>query len=334
MSDDSLRDPYDPESYPAEAKFSAQLWAFEDGFNEQWRLLAHHVADGGDVSTVPYPDLGHFDPRFPRSAVEGIQQARADASQMMAEGVYDAAGIVRTLEQEALERRRLREAEALVDGGEYDPPTDVGAVRLHTTVTRLFTDAVVHDVIGFPYEPVHVATKYLRLHGPVYLLGHGEIDLGLSLEGDYRIDVVNADSTAPGSGALTLRFVWGDPSTIVGAVSAGVVRGPNRWVGLGHAGASHLIHEEGYRIYHGNLSDRLPVIYDERFGSSAWFWSASGGYPVFLAVDADGQPVGLILDSSGITNYYYLDEDDEVVSDPWPDDAREFDPERDEPLAW
>jgi hypothetical protein len=153
----------------------------------------------------------------------------------------------------------------------------------------------------------------------------------MTLHGNYRIDVVNADSTGPGSGVLTLRFVWGDPSTIVGAVEAGVVRGPNRWVGIGHAGASHLIHEEGHRIYRTDISDRLPIVEDERFGASAWLWSASGGYPIFLALDANFEPVGLILDSSGIASYYYFDEDDEAVYEPWPEGAREFDPERDEP---
>ncbi|MGD8201345.1 hypothetical protein ACQE98_11850 [Ornithinimicrobium sp. W1679] len=333
MSDDSLRDPYDPESYPAEAKFSAQLWAFEDGFNEQWRLLAHHAAGGGDLDTAPYPELDHFDSRFPRSGVEGIQQARRDAAEMASAGVYDPEGTLATLDAEADQRRKLREAQALVDGGEFTPPADPGSVRLHTTVTRLFTEDLVHDAAGWANEPLHVVTKHLHLDGPVYLLGHGEIDLGMTLRGDYRIDVVNADSAGPGSGVLTLRFVWGDPSTIVGAVEAGVVRGPNRWVGIGHAGASHLIHEEGHRIYRSDVSDRLPIVEDERFGASAWFWSASGGYPIFLAVDADLRPVGLILDSSGITNYYYCNEDDEAIYGPWPDDGREFDPERDEPLT-
>jgi hypothetical protein len=32
-------------------------------------------------------------------------------------------------------------------------------------------------------------------------------------------------------------------------------------------------------------------------------------------------------------HHYYYDEDDEATYEPWPDDAREFDPERDEPLT-
>ncbi|GAA4873433.1 hypothetical protein [Serinicoccus chungangensis] len=333
MAIDWLQDPYDPESYPPEEKWTAQMSTFRSGFSEQWRLLARHGAEDGDLNTAPYPDLDHFDSRFPRSAVEGIQQARQDASEMDSAGVYDPAGILTTLDAEAGERRRMREFQALVDGGEFTPPADPGSVRLHTTVTRLFTEDLVHDAAGLPNKPLHVVTKHLHLDGPIYLLGHGEIDLGMTLHGDYRIDVVNADSEGPGNGALTLRFVWGDPSTIVGAVEAGVVRGPNRWVGIGPAGASHLIHEEGHRIYHGAAPGRLPIVEDERFGASAWFWSASGGYPIFLAVDADFQPVGLILDSSGIANYYYFDEDDEALYEPWPDGAREFDPERDEPLT-
>ncbi|AXH95514.1 hypothetical protein [Ornithinimicrobium avium] len=331
MTEKPLPDPYDPESYPPEEMFPAQTSAFEDGFTEQWRLLAQHLASGGDFSTAPRPDLDRFSAQFPRSAVEGIQQARHDAAEMISAGVYDADGIVRTLHSEDEEHRKLREARALVDGGEFSPPADPAAVRLHTTITRLFTQDVVHDAAGLPYKPIHIVSKHLRLDGPVFLLGHGEVDLGMSLKGDFCLDVVDADPDSPGSGVLTLRFLWGDPSTIVGAVEAGEIRGPNRWVGIGHAGASHLILEEGHRIYHVDTSDSLPLVHDERFGSSAWFWSASGGYPIFLAIDANGQPVGLILDSSGITNYYYFDDEDEAVFEPWPEGAREFDPQRDEP---
>lgn len=190
MENDQLKDPYDPESYPPEEKWPAQMSAFSSGFNEQWRLLARRVAEGGDVSTAPYPDLDHLDSRFPRSAVEGIQQARRDAAEMTSEGVYDPTGILETLDSEAEERRTLREVQALVDGGEFTPPADPRSVRLHTTVTRLFTEDLVHDAAGWPNEPRHIVTKHLRLDGPVYLLGHGEIDLEMTLHGDYRINVV------------------------------------------------------------------------------------------------------------------------------------------------
>lgn len=333
VNDQNAVDLYDPESYAPEDKFPAQMWNYEDGFTEQWRLLAEHVWNGGDAASAPYPDLSHFNQRFPRSAVEGIQQARSDAQQMIAEGVFDAAGIVETMRVEDEERRRLTSAQALVDGGEFEPPSDLAGARLHTTITRAFTDPVVHDVRGVDYEPVHWLTKRLSLDGPVLLLGYGEIDLGTSLSGEYQLDVVNVDSTGPGSGVTALRMVWGDPSTIVGAVAAGKVNGPNRWVGIGHQGASWLIHEEGHRIYGGDL-DRLPLIHDDRFGWSAWFWSAHGGYDIFLAVDADRRPVGIILDSSVITRYYTYDENGYEVFQPWPDDAREFDPRTDAPQLW
>ncbi|SOC53738.1 hypothetical protein [Ornithinimicrobium cerasi] len=42
----------------------------------------------------------------------------------------------------------------------------------------------------------------------------------MTLRGDYRIDVVNADSTRPGSGVLTLRFVGRRPSRLHKLVDA------------------------------------------------------------------------------------------------------------------
>ncbi len=333
VSEEHPADPYDPESYPPEAKFLAQMWNYQDGFSEQWRLLAEHISSGGSPASAPYPELSHFSQRFPRSAVEGIQQARSDVQEMIASEIYDAAGIVETLRAEDEERRQMIAAQALVDGGEFEPPIDIAAARLHTTITRAFTDPIVHDVMGAAYEPVHWLEKQLPLDGPVRLLGYGEIDLGMSLRGEYQLDVVNVDSTGPGSGVPALRLVWGDPSTIVGAVKAGVVRGPNRWVGVGHEGASSLIHEEGHRIF-GDHHDRLPLIHDQRFGWSAWFWSAHGGYGIYLAVDAAREPVGLILDSSSIAGYYAYDDEGNEIYGPWPENAREFDPRTDTPQAF
>lgn len=326
-----LLDPYDPESYPQEKRFIAQMKTYEDGFTDQWRLLAQHAVGGGDLCTAPYPELERFDPRFPRSAVEGIQQARRDAAEMQETAIYDAKGILETLRGEEEDKRRLVEARALVDGGDYAVPPDMTTARLHTTVTRLFSRNVVHDVTGFPYEPLHVQTKYLHLDGPGVILGLRELDLGMTLKGDYRVDVVDADSTCGGSGVLTLRMVWGDPSTIVGAVEAGRLGGVRRRVGIGSPGASRLMREEPHRIIYAD--DRLVLVEDEQCGWSAWFWSAEGrnGYSIFLAVDADLAPVGIILDSSGVADYYYFDDDHEACPSPWPENAQEFDPARDKP---
>lgn len=211
MSQEQSHDPYDPESYPPEEKYEIQHQAFEDGFTSQWMLLAQHVARGGDSRTAPYPDLDLFNPRYPRSAVEGIQQARQDAADMIDAGAYDAAGILETLAAEEGERRQLRDARALVDQGHFRFPVDFARSRLHTTVTRFFTDDLVHDAAGMPYEPMHVTAKQLPLDGPVFLLGYGELNLDLSLKGTYRIDVVDAASNEPGSGVLGRVSQFGRP---------------------------------------------------------------------------------------------------------------------------
>lgn len=329
MHEDAVTDPYDPESYPVKGGFPSHWQLWQDGFAFQWLMLAEHVVDGGDLEAAPYPALDRFDPRFPRSVVEGIQQARFDAADMQRAGVYDAHGILQTLRAEEEERRVMESARALVEGGEYTPPTNPSSVRLHTAVTRLFSDDVVHDVVGMEYKTEHRDTHLLNLEGPLTLYGLREMDLGVRHEGTLRIDVVNGDAGGAGTGVPALRLLWGDPSTIVGAIEAGRIAGPNRWVGIGRPGGSEIFRQESHRVT--NLRGALRVVDDERHGETAWLWNAHGGYAIFQVVNAEFEPVGIILDTTGISDFYYFDKEEDAVYIPWPEGAREFHPNRDEP---
>lgn len=329
-----IRDPYDPGSYPeppTDEEPAQRHLSEEEGYLRQARLLAEHVQGGGAPVAAPYPELQGLPPRYLKDLVSGMRRARAEAEELVADGTYDPTAVLGYLadidQQQAANRDRLRS----LDRG-YQPPADPSAARLHTTVTRLFTDEIVHDVCGVPFRPSRLTSRPVRLEGRVNILGAREHDLGRELQGEYQVDVVDADAHGPASGALAVRLLWDDRAQIAGAVEAGRVIGGGGWLGIGEAGASQQYWQDCYRMKVSEPEAGLHVFQDGAFGNSVWFWSAEGqgGYRVFLVVDEQRRPVGVILDTSGIANFYW-DDGDELNFGPWPSGQREFDPTRDRP---
>lgn len=95
---------------------------------------------------------------------------------------------------------------------------------------------------------------------------------------------------------------------------------------------AHLvIHQEG---------GRFRRVESPKYGTSVWVWTHSGDpWRIFVAVDVQRRPVGLIFDTSYVSNYYWAeldpddDEDDSIidVTSEWPEGAKEFDPMVDAP---
>lgn len=325
MTEQQARSPWDPESYPWQIVegFPLATWALEDGHQQQWRLLAGHQVSGEPLETAPYPDLRNVDTRKLRPFVEGVRQARLDAAELMQAGVFDGQEILREFALEDAEREREQEEyEQKVGYGNFERPADWQAVRVHTTITRLFTDQAVHNVTGEAYEPELSHGMLATFSGPVKLLGLGEFDLGISLQGEHRVDLIDAAVNEPGSGVMCMRLLWGPESSVVGAIDCGSINAYGKWVGLGPDGAAREFRSDDVPV---GAPGRITTA-DTPAGTSYWFASgpSSGQYGIYLAVNAEREPVGVILDSSGVTGYYWYTGEDTEYSD-WPVDAREFD---------
>lgn len=314
---------WDPENYQWEVREDSPIaeWTHRDGYEDQWELIAQHMADGGEVGTAPFPSLRKYAAFIHRPTVEGIRQARIDAALLIGTGSYDPHLVL----EEFAKRHREEEArEAEIDPGEFSRPADWDTTRIHTTVTRLFTDSVVFSVSGERFAPALQASSLVPFHGRLHLLGHADIDTGIDLDGEYKVDLVDSGRGGPGSVAGVLRLIWGSEAAVVGAIPCGRVTGWASCSGLGPAGASREIRQ---------IAGELPVTegmatLTTRSGQSVWF---PGGSEVFLAVDKDRTPVGIILDTSDITGFYWYDDVlEEGFATEWPPDAREFNPEIDE----
>lgn len=120
----------------------------------------------------------------------------------------------------------------------------------------------------------------------------------------------------------------GVETSIVGAIHCGRLEGYGRWVGFGPPGAV-----KGFRSDEVTLGvpGRVTTS-DTASGTSYWFASGPSmrSYGIYVAVDRDRTPVGIILDSSGVSSYHWYGRDD-VEYAGWPSDAREFDIDRDLP---
>lgn len=325
MAEQHGTDPWDPDTYPwhVQPGFPVSERAFGEGHRRQLRLLAEHRVLGGSIDTGPRPELKNVDTRVLRPFLEGVRQARWDAATMGDAGTFDGEQFLRDLAEEDEELEREQEERDLSIGpGHFAQPADWSVARLHTTVTRLFTDRVVHDVTGEGFEPRLEHGMLGSFSGPVMLLGRGELDLGVTLDGDYRIDLINAATNEGGSGVETLRLLWGAESSIVGAVYCGELNGYGKWVGVGPAGAAREFRSDDVPA---GPAGRITIA-DTPSGNSYWFASgpSTGGYSIYLAVDSEHEPVGMILDSSGVAVYYWFGRDDVQYTE-WPHDAREFD---------
>lgn len=233
--------------------------------------------------------------------------------------------------EEFAKRHREEEArDAEIDPGEFKRPADWDSARIHTTVTRLFTDPAVFTVYGERFTPRQQASFLMPFHGRLHLVGHTDIDTGIDLDGEYKVDSVDSGRGGPG-GAVpgVLRLLWGSEASMVGAIPCGWVRGRVTCAGFGPARASREIRQiEGKLPVTGGVA-RLTT----ESGTSVWFPSSEpdGYFDVFLAVDTDRTPVGIILDTSDITQFWWYDDVlEEGFLTEWPADAREFDPEIDE----
>lgn len=318
---------WDAEDHPWEIGEQSPLaqWARTAGYDDQWELIAAHVANGDNIETAPRPSMRKYETRIHRPTLEGIRQARLDAADLIQEELFDPLSIM----QEFANRRKDQEArDAEVEPGEFQRPVDWSTARIHTTVTRLFTDPLVHSVDGSRFHPFLCASTLVPFHGRLHLGGHADIDTGIELDGHYKVDLFDAGSEGPGSGDPVLRVMWGSEDVVVGAILCGWLEGWSVGGGFGPSGASREI-----RDIAGELPDpqQLAVL-TTNSGTSAWCLAsaADGFFDVFLVVDKDRNPVGAILDSSKITQFAWYDPvEDEPYSSDWPIDAREFDAETD-----
>lgn len=318
---------WDPENYPWQVgKDSlAAEWNHTDGYEDQWEVIAQYVADGGEVETAPYPSLRKYAAFVHRPVVEGFRQARIDAALLAEAGTYDPKLILEAF----AERHREEDArDAEIQPGEFERPANWDTARVHTTMTRLFTDSVVFSVCGDRFEPTPQATRLVPMHGRLHLLGHADIDTGIDLDGEYKVDLVDAGWGGPGPGASVLRLVWGSEASIVGAIPSGWIKGFISCGGLGPAGASREARQVAGEL---PVATGLATLTTES-GMSVWLPGSDryGHFTVFLAVDKDRTPVGVILDTTDITQFSWYDYVlDEGFTTDWPPDAREFDPETD-----
>ncbi|MGD8201353.1 hypothetical protein ACQE98_11890 [Ornithinimicrobium sp. W1679] len=330
MTKQNETDPWDPEGYPPWAGSPLTMeQPLEDGHRKQWRLLAEHHTAGGRIDDAPRPDLKTVELRRLRPFLEGVRQARADALEMERAGIFDSREILREFAREDAAGDVEEDLQDQFYGfGHFERPADWAGARLHTTVTRLFTDDVVHDVVGEEYEPVLRHGMLVSLSGPVMLLGRGELDPGLTLEGDFRLDLIDGATNQAGSGLMCLRLLWGAEASIVGAIHCGQLEGYGKWVGIGPPGAAKQFRSDEVRL---GVPGRITTV-DTASGTSYWFASgpSMGSYGIYVTVDRDRTPVGVILDSSGVSSYYWYGRDDMEYAE-WPLDAREFDVDRDLP---
>lgn len=323
-------DPWDPENYPPwpGSPFTMDQ-PFEDGHRRQWRLLAEHHAAGGLIDDAPRPDLKTVDLGKLRPFVGGVRQARADAAAMERAGIFDSREILAEFIREDHDREAEEDLQDQFFGfGHFERPPDWGNARLHTTVTRLFTDDVVHDVVGEEYRPELRHGLLASFSGPVMLLGRGELDPEITLEGDFRLDLIDGAINEAGSGLMCLRLLWGVETSVVGAIHCGRLEGLGKWVGFGPPGAAREFRSDDVPL---GVPGRVTTA-DTAAGTSYWFASgpSAGSYGIYVAVDSHRSPVGIILDSSGVSSYYWYGREDTEFGD-WPADAREFDIDRDLP---
>lgn len=321
---------WNPENHPWRVGQGSPLheWTRDEGYEDQRALVAEHVAAGGEVETAAYPDMRRYANHVFRPALEGIRQARVDAKDLMRAGLYDAESI---LDEVRAERAKQEQAHAQVDGGMFVVPDDLASSRLHTTVTRLFTDPVVYNVSGESYTPRFLTGHIVPLRGRLHLVAHRDIDTGIDLDGEYKVDLIDAGMGGPGVEDPVMRLLWGPESAVAGAVHCGVLRTWSRMGGLGPPGTSRQIRD---RLAELGSPDELSVI-SVAAGTSVWCWGpVEGWFDVLLVVDDDRKPLGIILDSSPVTHFSWYEEEDgepEVKVSEWPSAAREFSVLTDDP---
>lgn len=315
---------YNPENHPWQVGQGspADEQHRTDGYDDQWSLIAEHIAAGGSVETAPRPSLRKYLDPFLRPTLVGIQQARTDAAGLIDAGLYDVDSILADIANANAEEEAR---DAGIDAGHFTLPDLLESARLHTTITNLFTDRFVYDVVGEEFTPTVIASKCLTLRGRLHLCGQRDIDTGIDLDGDYQVDLVEAGSGLPGPGDPVMRLLWGPESSILGAIHCGRVTDFGKSGGFGPAGASR-----DFRQAFSEAPNRGEIaLINTASGTSAWCMTGGYGGPfdVFLLVDRDRKPVGIVLDDSGITTYSWyeeLDGEPEAQTSPWPEDAREF----------
>src|SRR5690606_17015736 len=179
---------------------------------------------------------------------------------------------------------------------------------------------------GEEFTPTIVSSKTLTLRGRLHLCGHQDIDTGIDLDGTYQVDLVEAGSGLPGSGDPVMRLLWGPEDSIVGAVECGRLTAWAKAGGFGPAGSSKQARQAFGEF---PLPGELAAIETES-GVSMWCFVGGYGSPfsVFLAVDRHRSPVGILLNNTNLSSFYWFEEEDgepESKSSEWPPDAREFD---------
>lgn len=310
--DPTCTDPYDPRGYPWKVHPDSVLGeaSIRWGFEAQWRVQAGHLAGGGPVNTLPWLDLSAFETRYLRGVLEGAQQARDECRTRVQVGLYDAAAVLEEISRVDEERKAEEAAaDAAIPVGEFTLPDDLRQAELYTRVPRLFTDTHVEDPQGFPFHPKVVGGELVTLRGRLHVVGHGELDLGIDLDGEYLVDLVDADVRAPGTGIPVMRLVWRPSAAPVGAVRVGKVTGwRHSWVGFGPQGASSIPRT---RFDDLPYPQQLSVIETDH-GTSVWCYSGSSisWFDLFLLVDADYQALGMVLDGSGVEEIW--EDDDEA----------------------
>lgn len=94
--------------------------------------------------------------------------------------------------------------------------------------------------------------------------------------------------------------------------------------GFGPAGTSRQVRDRFAQL---GGPGQLSVI-TMAAGTSVWCWGpVEGWFDVFLVVDDERKPLGIILDSSPVSHFSWYEVEDgepEVRVAEWPSDAREF----------
>lgn len=281
-------------------------WIRLDWYEAQEEWLAQHLASGGSVDDI---ELLHLDVEHPgmlRSAREGALRAIRDVREGLARGTYDAEAALARCRARAVERAATEIVNAAaISPGQYVPPTVLTLEDVNPSVAQLF----VPEPFIFPRdglaEPEILDEVEVSLRGRLVARGHGVVDLDITVDGPCRVTLADFDHNER---CYAMRLMWRH-AEVLGGVRAGWL---TRYENIGWALTTAEAAEVEPPPYRDWPTERELFVVDTDAGPVVWFQRGSDPAEpdIYLLVDTDLRPCGVVLDTTAVISLAEADEEE------------------------